>query len=219
MYSAAALTAPQGGGNARRRYLVRAMNCPLSITSKVCALALVVRPLCGLTKTPHRGVFPPLFVRVSPRCAAPHPARPLRGGNATPRSARRSVYCVLRLRARVKINALRAPLRSAPCSVHSRSFVSRRGGRRAPLLAPRRCSRSSRPRSGRPTRCPPSLLFAAPLLVGGLSAPPPCGGLRLGLGVTRPPTNKRARRVRSAGLPPPRPAYQGGVRQRPRGVI
>lgn len=78
LYSAAALTAPQGGGNARRRYLVRAINCPLSITSKVCALAMVVRPLCGLTKTPHWGVFPPLLFG----CLRGAPLRTLRARSA-----------------------------------------------------------------------------------------------------------------------------------------
>ena len=78
LYSAAALTAPQGGGNAQRRYLVRAINRPLSITLKVCALALVVRPLCGLTKTPRRGVFPPLLFG----CLRGAPLRTLRARSA-----------------------------------------------------------------------------------------------------------------------------------------
>lgn len=214
LHSAAALTAPQGGGNAQRRYLVRAINRPLSITTKACALATVVRPLCGLSKTAHWAVFPPLLFG----CLRGAPLRTLRARSAAatppPRSARRSTYCALRLHARVKINALRAPLRSAPRSVRSRSFGSLRG---VVTFRSLRCGGAHAPLH--PLRSPhavPPVVADSPLRSSsGGSRLRPFGVSASAQGVTRPPMKKGAPRARGC-QPPPRPANLGGVRQCPR---
>lgn len=70
-----------------------------------------------------------------------------------------------------------------------------------------------------PHAVPPVVAFRRSAPRRGALTPPPYGGLRSAEGVTRPPTNERARSVRTAGLPPPHPAYQGGERQCPRGAI